>query len=234
MKKAAAILFFSVFSFTVFAQGQDPKSPGFDFGGAQPDTTAAGVPGDTTQQQQAPAESVKPYERLVLYVDSVTNLVSYVGVVEPKDINVNPDETTSSDSLYVRAKRWAAKRFAGGGKTLFDVDKKNQKLVINGWMPAYAYGSKYTKRNIGKYEFKMSVWFREGRYKYQITNLVHEGIKPNDGNAVRNYFEFYYTSPNNIKGNDITLRNADKDINKLIADFKKRMKDPVIVDEEDW
>ena len=68
---------------------------------------------------------VKPYERLVLYVDSVTNLITYLGVVEPNEINTSPDETTSSDSLYIRAKRWAVKRFTGGAKALFDVDKRN-------------------------------------------------------------------------------------------------------------
>ena len=62
---------------------------------------------------------------LVLNVDSVTNLITYVGVVEPQEINTNPDETTSSDSLYIRAKRWAVRRFTGGNKALFDVDKKD-------------------------------------------------------------------------------------------------------------
>jgi hypothetical protein len=32
----------------------------------------------------------------------------------------------------------------------------------------------------------------------------------------------------------VLLRYADKDLNKLIEDFKKNMRDPIIVDEEDW
>jgi len=232
MKKIFATVIFGLILIAAKAQKQDPKSPGFDFGISQtPDTSMKSL--DTLPKPQG-EQVAKPYERIILYLDSVTNLISYIGVVEPKDINTTPDETTSSDSLYARAKRWANRKFTGGVKPVFETDKKNLKLVINGWMPAYAYGNKYSKRNIGKYEFKMTVWFKEGRYKYQLTNFVHEGIKSNEGTVSRNYFEFYYTSPNNIKGYDTTLRFADKDINKLIGDFKKWLKDPIIIDEEEW
>jgi len=220
MKKLSAIILSLYFSVTLFAQVQDPKSPGFDIV-VSADSTKSGL---TDSAGQAPVVA-KPYERLVLYVDSITNLISYIGVVE--------QEETGSDSLYFRAKRWAARKFIGG-KAIFDLDKKNQKVVMNGWMTANAYSNKYTKRNIGRIEFKMTVWIKEGRYKYQLSNFVHEGIKSNEGVATRNYFEFYYTSPNNVKGNDQTLRYADKDINKLIDDFKKHMKDPVVPDEEEW
>jgi hypothetical protein len=233
MKKIITLTVFGFFVFAAYAQKQDSKTQGFDPFSAQTTDTASTASSDSMPKRDT-AAVVKPYERLVLNVDSVTNLITYVGVVEPQEINTNPDETTSSDSLYIRAKRWAVRRFTGGNKALFDVDKKNIKIVVNAWMPAYAYGNKYSKRDIGKYEFKMTIWIKEGRYKYQLSNFVHEGVKSNEGNVVRNYFEFYYTSPNSVKGNDLMLRYADKDIHKLIEDFKKRMKDPVIVDEEEW
>ena len=230
--KGILMIAFGAFSLAAFAQSQDTKTQGFDpF--AQKTDTAAAAPADTLPKKDTVA-LVKPYERLILYVDSVTNLITYVGVVEPAEINTNPDETTGSDSLYIRAKRWATKKFTGGTKALFDVDKKNTKIVVNAWMPAYAYSNKYTKRLIGKYEFKMTVWIKEGRYKYQLSNFVHEGIKSNEGAVTRNYFEYYYTAPTNIKGNDLALRYADKDIHKLIEEFKRRMKDPLISDEEEW
>jgi hypothetical protein len=173
-----------------------------------------------------PAEpTVKPYEKLELYVDSSTNLISYMGVVEQPE--------NSSDSLYIRAKKWAEKTFKGG-KSLYEVDKKNQKIVINGFLPAFAYGNKYGKRPIGKYQFKMTIWFKEERYKYAVSNLVHEGTKANIGSTPRNYFEYYYTSLTNLKGNDQLLRYANKDINAMIDDFKKAMKDPLLVDEDEW
>ncbi len=233
MTKIIILFVFGALTISAFSQNQDPKTQGFDpfSGKAQPDSTAAD---STPPPKRDTAAMVKPYERLVLYVDSVTNLVSYIGVVEPEEINTTADETTGSDSLYIRAKRWATKKFAGSTKAIFETDKKNVKIVMNAWMPANAYPNKYTKRPIGKYEFKMTVWIKEGRYKYQLTNFVLEGIKSADGAVVRNYFEYFYTAPTNIKGNDMTLRYADKDIHNLIADFKRRMKDPVIKDEEEW
>lgn len=229
MKKIFAVWALGILSFTVVAQNQDPNSPGFDLGTPTDSTVQTPAEGEITgEETAAPAEPLaKPYVRITLNVDSVTNLITYLGVVE--------QEESGSDSLYTRLKNWAAKRFEGGAsKSLYEIDKKNQKVIINAWLPARAYTNKYTKANIGRYEFKMTVWIKEGRYKYQLSNFVHEGVKPNQGKPVRNYFEFYYTTTTNIKGSDQILRYADQDINKLIDDFKKHMKDPIIVDEEDW
>lgn len=231
MKKLTLFLAFVLCGIAGFAQIQDPESNSGEYGFDNPDSTDQqydenGNPIEATEEGTE-ATPAKPYERIVLYIDSVTNLITYVEVIE--------QEESGSDSLYIRAKRWAQARFSkNNDKTLFEEDKKNQKLVINGVLPAFRYNSKYTKRSIGKYQFQMTVWIKEGRYKYQITRLVHEGIKPNKGVPDRNYFEYYYTSPKNVKGYDQLLRDADTDIKKLMADFVKSMKDPVIVDEDDW
>lgn len=185
------------------------------------DTTPPPPPIDTVP----PEPTVKPYQKIELYTDSVSNLIAYIGVVEQME--------STSDSLYLRAKKWAEKNFKGG-KALFEVDKKNQKLVINGFLPAYAYGSRYGKRAIGRYAFKINLWFKEERYKYSVTNLVHEGTKANIGPAPRNYFEFLHNSNTNMKGNDQLLRWADKDINEMIENMKKALKEPKVVDEEEW
>lgn len=186
-------------------------------------TTPPPLPIDTATAVDTP--TVKPYVRIVLNIDSNTNLITYTGVMEEPE--------SSSDSLYFRAKKWAAKTFAGGGKALYELDKKSQKLVINGFIPAYSYG-KYGKREIGRHLFKMTILFREERYKFTISNLVHEGSKSNAGAPSRNYFEYYNTTNTNIKGVDNILRGADKDINTLIDEFKKVMKTPKFIDEDDW
>lgn len=189
------------------------------------DTTPPPSPFPVEEAPPVDTPTTKPYERIVLYIDSTTNLITYTGVEEEPE--------SSSDSLYYRAKKWAAKKFVGGGKALYEVDKKSQKLVINGIIPAYVYG-KYSKREIGKFEFKMTIWFREERYKYTISNLVHETSKGNIGGSTRNYFEFYNTTTTNIKSVDNILRNADKDIKEMLEEFKKVMKTPKFIDEDDW
>jgi hypothetical protein len=212
----------SIFSYCALAQVQDPNSPGFDMGATDTTSSQAAEGGESEQQPAAPI--AKPYERIKLNIDSVTNLITYMGVIE--------QEESPSDSLYTRAKKWAEKQF--GGKPAYQTDKRNQKLVVNGFIDAYSYSNKYTRKSIGKFNFKMTIWIKEGRYRYSITNLVHEGIKGNAGEASRNYFEYYYTTSINIKGSDQVLRYADRDLTKMINGFVRAMKDPIYVDEEDW
>lgn len=207
----------------VNAQVQDETTPGYDF--ASPDSTAADTAAQEGDTEPAKGATVKPYERIVLYIDSATNLITYYGVIE--------QEESGSDSLYTRAKRWAAKTF--GKEIKVEVDKRNQKLTYIGRIPAYAYINKYSKRPLGTFEFKMTFLIKEGRYKYTITNLVHESVKPADGGkTTRNYFEYYYTSTTKIRENDTVLRMADFDINKMIDGMIAAMKDPILVDEDDW
>lgn len=227
MKKYFSVVALVVVGFLASAQNQDPNSPGFDF---TTTTDSSTTTTDTQEGDQAPAAPVvKPYERIVLAMDSITNLITYTGVVE--------QEESSSDSIYIRTKNWANKLFSENGKEskgLYEIDKKNQKLVINGWLPAYSYANKYAKQPNGKYLFKMTVLIKEGRYKYTITNLAHEAVKPNQGAPNRNYFEYYYTTTTNVKGVDSILRYADKDITKMIESYKKAVKEKPVVDEDEW
>jgi hypothetical protein len=225
MKKSVFAVLLLI-SFTTWGQVQDPESPGFDFG------TTDSTQTETTEGEEGTTQEVvaKPYERIVLEMDSNTNLIQYTGVVE--------QEESSGDSLYYRAKNFANAQLALGDSkkktAVYEVDKKGQKIVIDATMPAYSYQNKYSKKPMGTYHFKMTVWFREGRYKYTITNLVHEGIKPATGEAKRNYFEYYYTTTTNIKGVDAILRYADKDIQEMLTKFKKALREPVFVDEDEW
>lgn len=214
----------AIFSNVAQAQVQDETTPGYDFS-ETPDSTAA----DTMAAEPAPEGPVdpllKPYERIVLYIDSATNLITYTGVVE--------QEESGSDSIYLRTKRWVEANL--GKEIKVEIDKRNQKLAYVGSIPAYVYMNKYSKRPIGRFQFKITLFIKEGRYRYQITNLVHEGVKPADGGkGSRNYFEYYYTSTTRVRENDIVLRNADKDILKLIESLKAALREPIIVDEDDW
>ena len=122
-------------------------------------------------------------------------------------------------------------------KDIFEVDKENAKIVINGYIDAFTYSNKYSKSNIGYTRFKMTVWIKEGRYKFTISNLVNES-KVNEGDKTtiptKTYFEYYNTTTLNVKNADAILRGADMDLKRMIKSFKDFMKDPIIIDEEDW
>jgi len=231
MRKYILIILFGIWFQNAWAQNQDPLSPGFDFNATQDSSGQMGDGiADTEEGDQVNEKTpVKPYERIVLNMDSITNLIVYTAVVE--------QDESSSDSLYVRSKRFAQQYLSGAkgvDKALYEVDKKNQKLVINGQLTAYAYSSKYSKNSIGKYYFKMTILYKEGRYKYSITNFVHEAEKPNSGTPARNYFEYYYTTTTGIRKVDQLLRFADKDITKMLVNFTKAMKEPMYLDEDEW
>lgn len=203
-----------------FAQVQDPTSPGYDYGSTDSTQSTESTTDSATTQSTA-----KPYQRIVLDIDSNTNLITYGAVVE--------QEESGSDSLYTRAKKFAEKVF-GKDKSIFEVQKNGQKLVLNASIPAYSYANKFNKRLIGKYEFKMTVLVKEGRYKYTITNLVHQGNQPNVGKPFRNYFEYYYNSTVNVKMYDTILRYADREIKETMARFQTSMKEPKLIDEDEW
>lgn len=211
----------------VFAQVQDQNSPTYDYSYTDSTSNAKTADSTVTTDTTAMTDEVAAatYKRIVLNLDSNTNLITYSGVVEQED--------SGSDSLYARAKKFGEKIF-GKNNSIFEVQKYGQKLVMNGSITAYSYANKYNKKSMGRYEFKLIVLIKEGRYKYTITNLVHQGPIPANGKPFRNYFEYYYNSTTNIRGNDIILRYADMEIKNTIAKLQTSMKEPKLVDEDEW
>jgi hypothetical protein len=220
MKKTILVASFLIFGSLAFAQ---VNNSGFDWGSGEEDETEE-TDDDDDEKSSVDEVVIKPYERITLTIDSLTNLIIYSDIVE--------QEESGSDSIYIRFKKFVVKEF--GTLAKFELDKKDQKVILNASVPAFAYPSKYTKRNIGTYEYKLTLWIKEGRYKYQISNLVHISAKRSQGAPMRNYFEFYYTTQNNIRACDQILRFADKDINEMIARMKKSLSDPIYIDEDDW
>jgi hypothetical protein len=222
MKKSILTIVLSMLGLFVFAQNQDPNSPVYDYNYTDSTQTTS----DSSSTESAAEETVKVYQRILMPFDSVTNLITYNGIVE--------QEESGSDSLYARAKRFSEKNL-GKGKALYELDKRNQKLVVNGSIPAFAYINKFNKKTIGKFQFKMTILVKEGRYKYTITNFVHESeVSASGGKPVRNYFEYYNSSTSNIQAYDKVLRYADKDIKETIQKFQLAMRDPKLLDEDDW
>ena len=225
MKKSILTIVLSMLGLFLFAHNQDPNSPVYDYNYTDStqtttDSSSTGTPSEGSE------EMVKVYQRIVMPFDSATNLITYNGIVE--------QEESGSDSLYARAKRFAEKNL-GKGKELYEMDKRNQKLVVNGSIPAFAYINKYNKKTIGKFQFKMTILVKEGRYKYTITNFVHESeVSASGGKPVRNYFEYYNSSTTNIQAYDKVLRYADKDIKETIQKFQLAMREPKLADEDDW
>lgn len=172
------------------------------------------------------ANAPKPYERVKLYVDTVTNLVTYSGVVE--------QEESSVDSIYIRAKKFLKANY-GIGEKGYKPDLEYQKTVCRPSFEAYMKPTPYKKIPQGRIEFTLTIWYKDGRYKYQINNIIHFP-PPNSLNKEPKpiYFEYYLSSSDGVKGTDLILKAADDEFNKFIAKMKKALGDPIQLDEDDW
>jgi hypothetical protein len=76
---------------------------------------------------------------------------------------------SEADSLYVRLKKWANKKYDfTQNKKLILLDKPNGKIVIKGKFDAYTSTNKYNKTSVGDIYYTLTVILKENRYKYII------------------------------------------------------------------
>ena len=102
-------------------------------------------------------------------------------------------------------------------------------------MPLKVRYNKFSAAEYGQLQFTITMRFKDGKYKFTITNLVHllpETSDKKDINYV--YMEFYMKSERNVVNYDRYLRAADGSIQNLVKDMRKFMREPVELDEDDW
>lgn len=184
------------------------------------------------KQKEAPKKEKRPYVRIIMPFDSIKELITYTEIIEQEDSYV--------DSLYLRAKGWAVRSFSVENnakvlKTFFKEDQLYEKITFEAEVPLFVKYNTYSSKQNGTLRFKMIVRFKDGRYKFDVTNLVHYLPK---GNVKKEqeyvYLEYYMTAERNIIPNDLILRAADRQVRKMSDNFKRAMREPIEVDEDDW
>jgi hypothetical protein len=197
-----------------------------------PDSTS--TPADTIATEASSEPVKKPYERFKVKVDSITNLVTYKAIIDQTE--------TGADSFYVRAKKWADRRYAlAKNKKMVLLDKPNEKLVLRASFPAYSSMNKNNRLYNGTVEFTLTLIFKDDKYKYIIDNLVYvpeqdlekkqkKGFQPEE----IEYFEFYAAAKVRVRNYDNRLKCSDAEINVLIQDLTNSLKNPKQVDEDDF
>lgn len=170
----------------------------------------------------------KPYVRIVMPYDTITELITYTGIVE--------QEESYYDSLYLRAKLYLMTKFNLKDKDFKESAVGMDKIVMTLNLPYHMQKNKYVVQEVGKLEFKLALRFKDGKYKYDIDQLKH--LMPENAAGKTQpqytYLEYYMRSEKTVIYNDLLLRAADKQINSLIGEIKKALKEPVIIDEDDW
>lgn len=190
---------------------------------------------DKKKEEKKPEK--KPYVRVKMPMDTITELITYEDVVI--------QDESYFDSLYIRAKRWihtnwgvpyaTRKRDKKDNEELYLDDVQFEKFRVKVTTPLVVRYNKYSKSEYGKLQFTITMRFKDGKYKYTITNLTHllpETSVEKDINYV--YMEYYVKAERNIRKYDQFLRAADGSIQQVVKNMRKYMREPVEIDEDDW
>ena len=116
--------------------------------------------------------------------DPDSKMVTYTGVVEVLG--------ATQAQLYSRAFEWVAKRYNSAKDVVQMQDKESGKIVVKGLTTAYFKGHEF-----GAVTHTFSIYVKDGKYKYDVTDLRHEALI--NGNDY-SYGNFEQAEPNYIPG----------------------------------
>lgn len=114
-----------------------------------------------------------------LPIDTVTKMITYTEVV-------NVDTSLTKLELYSRAREWFAKAYNSSQNVIQMDDKESGKIVGKALTQVYhkALGSNYPS---GYINYTISIYLKDGRYKYEITNFHHTGQLVSGGNRIEDF-----------------------------------------------
>jgi hypothetical protein len=155
-------------------------------------------------------------------VDAKTNLITYTDVPEVAGV--------SAQDLFDRAMAWGGEYFKNFAEKVRKQDKENGELEIFNRIPVYAYDSKGVKTTSrqGLAQYTISIRFRDGRYKYTVTDLnmkaasyqpLEAWLDREDPHAA---YHCYY------------LTDIDADIQATIASMKEALAKAPAKSSDDW
>jgi hypothetical protein len=174
------------------------------------------------------AAEKKPLERITMPFDTTTELITYVGIVEQED--------SYYDSMYLRAMKYMMERFNLTNKNFKTGKADMNKINMVVTMPFEIQMNKFVKENNGELQFELKFWFKDGKYKYEIDHLRHNLPITASGSRTVDYIylEFYLKSDKNVVNNDKLLRAANDQINQVVKEIKKALREPKMKDEDEW
>ena len=152
-----------------------------------------------------------------LPIDSNTNKITYSEVV-------TVDSLTSKQELYSRAREWFAKTYNSSKEVLQMEEKESGKILGKALIQVY-YKMLGMDHEHGYINYTITIAVKDGKYKYEITDLHHKGQFVQDGMSPS-----YGLCENMINSGtsrqklyNYCLYVADRDIKNLIIDLKSSM-----------
>lgn len=116
-------------------------------------------------------------EKINFPIDSFTHKITYTEVVIL-------DSSTSKLELYSRVREWFAKTYNSAMNVIQMDDKENGKIIGKALMKVYfktIFNSNYSGGNIN---YTISIYVKDGKYKYEITDFYHTGELAGNGDRI--------------------------------------------------
>ncbi len=146
-------------------------------------------------------------------VDKGTGLVTFTGVV-------HVDSTLSKAELYSRAREWFARTYNDADKVLSMDDRESGKLLGDAFQHIKIYSS------FKKMYYQIGVFVKDGRYKYEITNLRYQDYRADAAKvpAEIHFVHGYYKNGKTKPTSELYRRETEETVRALIASLEVIMK----------
>jgi hypothetical protein len=230
-------------------EGENPFGESQNFDTASFTDSAYAI-GGTSSEEEVKKPEFKPYERFKAPMDTVTELVTYIGVVPFKPIVNDVYDGGTIDSLYWRAKKYLMQKYIKdyrAGKSSKDMvfpkdmliedykpDGDVGRIIIRATAPLVIKNTSFSTSPGGSVTFKLEIRVKEDKYKYRFTNFVHNTVEKGTEKPIKTYIEFYVNNKRGFKGTDFILLAVDRMVKDMLKDLYKVMKDPIIIDQDDF
>lgn len=155
-------------------------------------------------------------------LDSKTNLITYSEVPEVASV--------SAGDLYDRAMKWGNDHYKNFAEKLRKQDKEAGEMEIFARFPFYAYdkkGVKTTSRQ-GLAQYTLTILFKDGRYKYTVTDL---NFKASSYQPLEAWLD---REDPNAENHSYYLTDIDAEIRETIKSMKDALASGGDKSEDDW
>lgn len=252
--KRILVLYFAFCALNLIAQteGEDPFGSSYNYDSTSYSSDSSFSTGsqsgaDINQAEQAPV--YKKYVRFAAPVDTITELVTYMGVVPFTPMANDVYDGGTIDSLYWRAKKYLMKKYIKDYREkaskdmvfpkdllVEDIkpDGENGRIVIKPTVPLYIRHNSFSQTQSGSLTFKIEIRVKEDKYKYKFTNFVHNTVEKGTEKPTKTYIEYYVNNKRDFKNTDSVLLAVDRMVKEIVKELAKVMKDPIVLDPDDF
>ena len=162
-------------------------------------------------------------ETPVLPIDSISKKITYTD-------KVFVDSATNKQELFSRAREWFAKTYKSSSKVIQMEDKESGKIIGKALMQVYHKGLGMSFES-GYINYTFSIYIKDGKYKYEVTDFYHTGQYVGNGKRIADYGtceNMINTTDNDLGFSRQSTYNyylfqMDNNIKSLIVDLKTAM-----------